>query len=85
MIKTDDITHYRTMSHRLVEDLADKLWLPIARLRAIEQAGGFIALGTTDEIQIANDAATLRKLADDLMQVRAGLMDNEYQYLVAAE
>lgn len=85
MGKADDITHYRTMTHRIVEDLADKLRHPINCLGIIAQSGGFIADETTDEMQLARDAATLRALADVLMQRRAALLANEHQYQIAAE
>lgn len=85
MSKADDITHYRVMTHRIVEDMADKLRHPINCLGIIAQSGGFIADETTDEKQLAQDAATLRMLSDALMQRRAALLANEQQYQIAAE
>lgn len=85
MSKADDITHYRSMCHLLVEELADKLRHPLNCLGIIAQSGGFIAEETTDEMQLARDAATLRALADVLMHRRAALLANEQQYQIAAE
>lgn len=85
MSKADDIAHYRTMTHLIVEELADKLRHPLNCLSIIAQSGGFIADETTDEMQLARDAATLRMLADALLQRRAALLANEHQYQIAAE
>lgn len=85
MSKADDITHYRVMTHLLVDELADKLRHPLNCLGIIAQSGGFIADETTDEMQLARDAATLRMLADVIMQRRAALLANEQHTRIAAE
>lgn len=85
MSKVDDISHYRSMCHLLVEELADKLRHPLNCLGIIAQSGGFIADETTDEMQLARDAAALRELARVIELRRAALLANEHQYQIAAE
>ncbi len=85
MTKAQDISHYQTMTHLFVDEMADKLRHPLNCLGIIAQSGGFIADETTEAIQLERDAIKLRELADMLLQRRAALLANEHQYQVAAE
>lgn len=84
-MKSLEISHYQSMTHRLVEELSDKLHYSIDRLGRVARAGGFITDETTEAIQLEADAIALRSLADALMQRRAALLANEQHQQIAAE